>query len=53
MLIQSCRSSLMAEQWSGYAQLQVFNVDEHDGPLLTACRLHPQAEAGMGDWGQI
>ena len=38
MSIQSCRSLLKAENWSGSAPLQVFKVEEHVdiGPLLTA-----------------
>ena len=55
MSIQSCRSSLKAEIWSGSAPLQVFNVDEHAdiGTVLTIwSRLYPQAEAIMGAWGQ-
>ena len=38
-------SSFKAENWSGSAPLQVFNMDEHVdiGPLLTAwSRLHPR-----------
>ena len=53
MSIQSCRSLLKAEIWSGSAPLQVFNMDEHVDiwPLLTVwSRLHPQAEAIMGAW---
>ena len=53
--IRSCCRSLKAENWSGSAPLQVFNVDEHVdiGPLLTVwSRLHPQAEAIMGAWGR-
>ena len=46
---------VQAENWSGGAPLQVFNVDNSEhmhvgiGPLLTAWSgLHPQAEAGVG-----
>ena len=54
-MIQSCRSLLKADIWSGNAPLQVFNVDEHVdiGPLLTVwSRLQPQVEAIMGAWGR-
>ena len=55
MSIQTCSSSLKAENYSGSAPFQVFLVDEHGdiGPLLTVrSRLHPQAEAIMGARGQ-
>ena len=54
MSIQSCRSLLKAENWSGSASLQLFTVDERVdiGPLLTVwSRLHPQAEVIRGALG--
>ena len=52
--IQSCSSSLKAENCSGSAPLQVSEVEEHVdiGLLWTAwSRLKPQAEAVTGAWG--
>ena len=56
MSIESCRRLLKAENWSGSAPLQVFQMEEDAkiGPLYTAwSRLCPHAEAVMKARGQV